>query len=342
MNKKSFGGNRQGLPVSAYDIADGRLQVTVLDQGATLQSIRFDGVEVALGYDDIGAYERNGGYLGATVGRYANRIRGGKFTLDGREYQLDLNENGVTHLHGGISSIDRQMWRVPEYKDDHIILSVRDIGAAHGYPGDMDITVTFTVKDETLTISYAAVCTEDTPVNLTNHVYLSPNGVGSGKTLDVELRLNASHYIPIDDRCIPLCGAPRKVAGTPFDFTSRKPIGQDMTKFDIQRIIAGGYDHSFCIDGEGFREFCEIFAPRSGIRITGYTDQPAVQFYNGTVLDTTDGRADLGVPRYGRWEGFCLETQHHPDSPNRPEYPDTVLKAGELFTTKTSFKFERR
>ncbi len=342
MNKRSFGVNRLGVPVSAYDISDGRLAVTVLDHGATLQSVRFDGVEVVLGYADIGSYERNGGYLGATVGRCANRIRGGRFSLNGKEYQLDLNEDGIIHLHGGISALDRQMWRVEECGEKAITLSVADIGAAHGYPGDMRITVTFRLENETLNISYTAVCTEDTPVNLTNHAYFTPNGIGSGKTHDVELRLNASHFIPIDDRRIPLPGAPRPVEGTMFDFRVRKPIGRDMGGFDLQRLVAGGYDHSFCIDGEGYREFCEMYGPRTGILITGYTDQPAVQFCNGTLLDTTDGRPDLGVDRYAIYEGFCLETQHHPDSPNRPEYPSTVLKAGETFKSRTAFRFERR
>lgn len=339
MQTSTFGKNRLGEEITRYEISSGKLSAYILDEGATLQSLIFDGTDVVLGYDNIAHYERNEGYLGATVGRYANRIARGQFTLNGKHFQLDCNEKGKTHLHGGQKSVCFKKWSVTSHREDEITLSVTDQG--DGYPGTVTLSVRFSVKDDTLGIAYSAVSDEDTPINLTNHAYFNLGGVGSGDILDTVLTLSASEITPVDADLIPI-GELWSVAGTPFDFRAPTAIGAHIADHERQLMLGGGYDHNFCIDGTGLRPFCTAFSPKSGITLTGFTDQPGVQLYTGNCLSTDAGKAAAGKEKgYGKFEGFCLETQHYPDSPNHSSFPSTVLKAGETFQSTTLYSFKR-
>ncbi len=335
IEQKLFGTDHSGRKVYAYTITDDKLSVTLLDRGACVQSIVFDGVDVALGYDDVAGYESEQGYLGATIGRYGNRIQYGKFTLGGKTYDVGQNE-GEHHLHGGFVGYDKQFWSVEILDQTAICMSLTDSGAQTGYPGTAQVHVTFRVSENALIIDYDAVCDEDTPINLTNHTYFNLSGAGQGDILDTRLQIEASAYLPVDEAMVPH-GILRKVAGTPFDFTAAKPIGRDINAQDKQLLLAGGYDHNFCLIGEGFRPVCQAYSPRSNILMTCLSDQVGLQLYVGNVLETT--HAKNGGTGYHKHEGFCLETQGYPDAPNQPSFPSTIVSAGEHYTAKTAYAF---
>lgn len=314
---------------------NGELDVSILTYGATLQSIRYRGVDVALGYNDLEGYKTMDGYLGATIGRYGNRIAEGKFTLNGVQYDVGCNESGRGHLHGGKIGLDKKIWRAEILGGNALRMTTALADGEEGYPGAMDISVTFTVEGNDLQIAYEATTDKDTVFNPTNHCYFNLNGQDGAPITNHLLTLNAPAYTPVDEKLIPT-GELRPVQGTAFDFTVAKPIGQDIKSADPQIQLGLGYDHNFVLAGEGLRQAAVAESPDTGIRMECYTDMPGIQFYAGCCLNNPQGKSGP----MGQFQGFCLETQCYPDSPNHPSFPTTVLKAGRVFRSVTEYRFK--
>jgi len=322
--------------------------VKITNYGATVTSIvtadrNGKMADVALGYNSVERYMNavDKPYFGSIVGRYGNRIAKGKFSIDGEEYTLATN-NGENHLHGGIIGFDKVVWNAQVVGRNAVKFGYLAKDGEEGYPGNLGISVTYTLTDENeLKIDYLATTDKKTPVNLTNHTYFNLAGEGSGTINTHELMLNASRFTPVDEGLIPT-GELRDVAGTPFDFRKPKAIGKDLKKKDTQLEYGGGYDHNWVLDskGDGMQLAATLYEPKSGRLLEVITKEPAIQFYGGNFLD---GRlkGKSGRP-YNHRNGLCLETQHSPDSPNRPEWATTILKPGERYETTTIYKFSAR
>lgn len=323
-------------------------EVKITNYGATVASIivadrNGDFVDIALGYDCVEGYMNavDKPYFGSVVGRYGNRIAKGRFSLDGKTYTLAAN-NGPNHLHGGIIGFDKVAWGATPIAGKGftgVELTYRAKDMEEGYPGNLDVKVTYKLtNDNELVIDYSAMTDKATPVNLTNHTYFNLAGEGNGTILNHELTINADHYTPVNESLIPT-GDLESVKGTPFDFTSPKAIGRDITQKNEQLIIGGGYDHNFVINkkSEGLTLAAMVYDPVSGRFMEVLTEEPGVQFYCGNFLD---GRlvGKSGKPYVCRG-GLCLETQHYPDSPNQPEFPSTILRPGEVYQTTTIYRF---
>lgn len=344
IQKQIFGALPCGAQVDAYTMTNAvGASVTILSYGGIIQSIRVpDGAgkmaDVALGYPAIDGYVQNPGYLGALIGRVGNRIANGHFTLNGVEYQLAKNENGVTHLHGGDKGFDKQIWDVTPVEGiqaDHLILKYAGPEGEENYPGAMRVMMTYTFDDScALTLHYEADCTQDTPVNLTNHCYFNLAGEGSGTILDHEIQIDADRFTVVDKLCIPT-GESRPVGGTPFDLRVLRRVGDDIDAQDEQIGFGAGYDHNFVLNGEGMRTCVVLRA--AGREMTVSTDMPCVQFYAGNMLATL-AAGKSGHP-YQKREGLCLETQFAPDSVNQPSFPDSILRKGEKYDHTTVYKF---
>jgi aldose 1-epimerase len=293
--------------------------------------------DVALGYDTLDTYLiKPNPYIGAVVGRYGNRIALGKFTLDGKTYQIPIN-NGANALHGGPVGFDQYVWQAQELPDGVEFTHVSPDGDM-GFPGTMTATVRYTLKGDTLRIDYSAKSDKDTVVNLTNHSYFNLHGDEKGNILDLKIEINADRYTPVDAGLIPT-GELAPVAGTPFDFRKPEVIGARIDADNEQLKLAGGYDHNFVLNGKlGTLHLAAIVTdPVSGRKLTVETTEPGVQFYTGNFLDGTfTGRHGV---KYEKHAGFCLETQHFPDSPNHPDFPTTELKPGETMHSTTTFTF---
>lgn len=339
VNKEFFDTLPDGTDIYKYTLSDGNLQVSILDFGATLQSICYDGVEVNLGFDNGDAYFHNDMCVGTTIGRYANRIAQGKFTLDGVTYDVGCNEAGRGHLHGGANGLGKHTWQAqPNDTENSVTFSIHSPDGEGGYPGAVDVRVCFLVQNDGLYIHYYAQSDRNTIINLTNHAYFNLSGAGNGDILDTLLQIESDEITLVNDKMIPT-GEILQVAGTPFDFRVAKPIGRDLhiphTMFDI----CGGYDANFIIRGSGMRKAASAVSPKTGIQMECYTDQPSMQLYDATFLVTESGRGtETG---YGAKSGFCLETQHYADSPNHPEFPSTLLTPEKPFETKTSYIFSK-
>ena len=288
-----------------------------------------------LGYDSLAGYLKATPYFGALIGRYGNRIAKGRFTLDGTEYFLARND-GPNHLHGGVKGYDKVEWKAEDFKTDSSVgirLQYRSKDGEEGYPGNLDITVTYTLSDKnTLTFDYTATTDKASPVNLTQHSYF--NLAGDGDILSHEMLINASKYNVVDSTLIPT-GELAEVKGTPFDFTISKPIGRDLEAAGGKPI---GYDHNFVLNTHSIGDLAvRVVEPGSGIVMEVYTDQPGIQFYTGNFLDGTITGKSGKV--YRQYSGFCLETQHFPDSPNHSSFPSTIVRPGETYHTTTIYKF---
>lgn len=310
---------------TAIVIKNEYLEARILLYGATLQKLIYKGTNVILGYESELEYRKNGGYLGATVGRYANRIADGRFMLDGREYNVGCNETGRGHLHGGIVGIDKRIFTPLKVTSDSLTLGLALKDGEEGYPGNMSVRVTFALSGHSLSVTYEGDTDADTVFNPTNHAYF--NLSGGGTILDHELTIDADEYLPVDERLIPL-ESRCKVDGTPFDFRRPKAIGRDINCPDKQLLICGGYDHTFVLNGKA-----ALRSPASGIIMVVDTDMPGMQLYSGNFLQDTGSR-------YGKNEGVALETQFFPDSPNRPDFPSPVLRAGGHFRSVTRYSFD--
>jgi aldose 1-epimerase len=290
--------------------------------------------DVVLGFDKLQGYLDGHPYFGCIVGRFANRIAGAKFELDGKTYRLTKN-NGENHLHGGISGFDKKVWEAREVRNGDVAgveLSYISPDGEEGYPGELKVTVIYLVTpNRELKIRYIAETTKPTPVNLTHHSYFNLKGAGNGDILDHELTINADRYNVISDKLLPT-GELRQTAGTPMDFRRPKLIGRDMA------LVDGGYDHNFCLNTEGKLIKAALLSESStGRWMEVYTDHPVMLFYctnsPGATITVKNDRL------YYKHAALCLETQHYPDSPNHPEFPNVILRPGEKFTSETIYKF---
>lgn len=325
------------------------MTVKVTNYGAIITSIVVpdrDGklADVALGYnrveDYINAVDKP--YFGAIVGRYGNRIAKGEFTLDGETYSSLIKNNLGNHLHGGTIGFDKVVWEAKFNKaKNQIALSYLSKDSEEGYPGNLQVTVTYTLTDDnTIVVDYHATTDKATPINITQHTYFNLKGEGEGTILDHELMLNAKHYTPVDKTLIPTGKMPA-VAGSPFDFTTAKAIGRDINKQHQQLEYGGGFDHNWVLDKGGNKGQLTLAArvhePTSGRTLEVRTTEPGVQFYCGNFLEgNLKGKSGKTYVRRG---GFCLETQHYPDSPNQPNFPSAILRPGSEYKTQTTFHF---
>ena len=337
---EQFGTMPDGRPVERYVLEGGGVEAAVLTYGAVLQSVRAPDAagrpaEVTLGYDDLAGYLGDSQYLGAVVGRFANRIAKARFVLDGVEHVLPAN-HGAACLHGGPEGFHAQLWSAREVPGG-VELSRTSPDGEMGFPGSLDVTVTYLLDESGLEVRYAATTDGPTVVNLTQHAYW--NLAGSGTVEDHVLRLAAASFVAVDADLIPTEVAP--VEGSPMDFRSPRRVGDRVRAPDPQLRYARGYDHAWVLDdSQGLRTAAELHDPRSGRTLEVLTDQPSVQFYSGNFLDgSIAGRGGTAL-RQG--DGLCLETQHLPDSPNRPDFPSTVLRPGEQYATRTVFRLAAR
>ncbi|WP_041623122.1 aldose epimerase family protein [Spirochaeta thermophila] len=338
VDKKTFGTTRDGREVYAYTLdTEKGFSCTVISYGATLLSFRMPDREgrvgeITCGFDSLSDYEERNPYFGSTIGRFANRIGGARFVLDGVEYRLVANE-GANQLHGGPGGFHAVVWESEAFSREDaatVVLSYRSPDGDQGFPGNLEVTASYTLTEEGhLILEYAAETDRPTPVNLTNHAYWNLSGPGSGLVLDHLLTLRASYYLEVDEGLIPT-GRMIPVEGTPFDFREEKPIGRDFDE------VKGGYDHCFVVDGEGFRQVAVVREPSTGRRMEVWSTKPGVQFYTGNHLNDIEIAGGVTVPSYG---AFCLETQYFPDSPNKPVFPPCILRPGETYRHRTELRF---
>ena len=333
INKKHFGFTAEGEPVSAYTLTSSiGAELSVLDFGATIHALRIPNREgrltdVVLGYDSVSQYEQNDGYLGATIGRVGNRIGAGRFSLNGKEYSLFLND-GDNHLHGGKVGFDRRLWQA-EICGDTLKMRLFSPDGEEGYPGNLSVCVSFSLEsDSSLHIVYEAETDADCPVSLTNHSYFNLNGGGS--VLSHELQLNADFFLENDSGCLPT-GKFLPVDGA-FDFRKAKPVGRDIFAPEEQ-LMFGGYDHNFVLSSS---RAAVLKSPDSGIIMTVDTDLPGVQLYTGNFLTERSGKGGSVMEKHG---ALCLETQMFPNAVNYPHFASPVLRAGEKLRSETVFSF---
>jgi aldose 1-epimerase len=344
LKKESFGRLPDGAGIELYTLTNKNgLRVRIMTYGATVVSLEVPDRngklgDIVLGYDSLDGYLKANPYFGSIVGRYGNRIARGKFTLDGVTYQLAKN-NGENHLHGGIKGFDKVVWKAEPVKEQGAVgvkLSYLSKDGEEGYPGNLSVTVVYALTDENeLKISYEATTDKPTPVNLTNHSYFNLAGQGNGDIFGNELMLNADAYTPVDEGLIPT-GEILPVKGTPIDFTSPKPIGAQIAE------VKGGYDLNFVLrGGSGKLELAARVSELTSGRIMEIeTTEPGIQFYSGNFLDgSITGKAGKV---YKQHYGFCLETQHFPDSPNKPNFLSTILRPGEVYKSLTVHRFSAK
>jgi aldose 1-epimerase len=336
--------------VELYTFANARgIELGVATYGGIIVCLRVpdrDGRvdDVVLGHDDVQGYVRSASYFGAIIGRYGNRIGEGRFSLEGVTHQLDTND-GRNHLHGGSRGFDKVVWSAEPFErasERGLVLRYTSLDGEQGYPGSLSAEVTYALTDgDKLLVDYRATTSRTTPVNLTQHTYWNLGGSLADDVLEHELTINASHITPVDRELIPT-GAMMPVAGTPFDFRAAWPIGARIDDQTEQLRHAGGYDHNFVLDrtGNGLTPAARLHEPTTGRVLEIHTTEPGLQFYSGNFLDgTIRGKAGRV---YGHRGGLCLETQHFPDSPNKPHFPPTVLRPGAEYRSRTMFHFSVR
>lgn len=345
-----FGKTKDGTAVEIYTVKNKTgLVAKIMTRGATLVQLHVPdktgkSADVLLGFDDVAGYEsEDNQYFGCTTGRVCNRIAKGKFSLDGKDYTLAIN-NEPNHLHGGLTrSLDKVVWKANPYSSDKgagVRLTYTSPDGEEGYPGTLNVTVSYFVPNDTnsISISYTATSDKATPVNLTNHAYFNLGGEGSPTVLNHRLRLNADKYTPTDDTLIPT-GEIAGVEGTDLDFRKRTVIGKRIEA--VGKTAAIGYDHNFVLNARKPDEAMNLAAvlvePESGRRMRVMTTEPGIQFYSGNFLKGQKGK---GGKTYAHRSALCLETQHYPDSVNHSSFPSTILKPGEKFESKTTYAFE--
>lgn len=344
--EEAFQTTVDGKPVALYTLHAGDITMQVTNYGARVVSLwtpdregRYE--DIVLGYENIGRYIDNTGerFLGAVVGPYANRIAKGRFTLDGAEYTLPLNNNGQT-LHGGLKGVDRVVWDVVSATDDKLVLHYLHPDGQDGFPGNLDIEMTYSLTpDNEFRVDYKATTDKPTVANFSHHPFFNLKGEGNGTVLDNVLTINASHTTPVDSVLIPT-GQIAPVEGTPFDFREPHAIGERIGADNQQLRNGGGYDHNWVIDRKtqhGIEQAATVWEPASGRTIEVLSDQPGLQVYSGNFFD---GKSigKYGKPQRYR-ESLALETQKFPDSPNHDNFPSTVLRPGETYTQVCIYKF---
>ena len=342
MQARPFGRTKTGEAVTAHTLAAGPLRVEILDYGGIVRSVEAPDragrvANVVLGAVDLAGYEASDAHFGAIIGRYANRIAGGRFRLDGRDYRLPTNE-GRNTMHGGPEGFDRRVWRVDDAESDRLVLAYRSPDGEQGFPGNLDVTVTYRLApDGTLSIDYSAATDRPTILNLTNHSYFNLAGEGAGDALGHVVRIAADAVLETDAEQIPT-GLVSSVAGTPFDFRVPTALGARIRTAHPQLAVAHGYDHTYVLGGDGtLAEVAWAYDPASGRRLTVATTQAALQLYTANMLDGTVTGSGGGLYRAG--DAVCFEAQAYPDAPNHPGFPNTVLRPDEAFRATTTYRF---
>ncbi|MET9440240.1 aldose epimerase family protein [Streptomyces sp. NPDC006610] len=346
--KELFGTLADGTEVHRWSLENGGTRMKVLSYGGIVQSLEVPDrrgryANVSLGFDDLADYVASSPYFGALIGRYGNRIGKGRFTLDGTEYQVSVND-GENSLHGGAQGFDKRVWDVEPFTegtDTGLRLRHTSADGEMGYPGTLRTTVTYTLtRSGDWRIDYEATTDRPTVVNLTSHVYFNLAGESSGTVYDHELSIAASRYTPVDSGLIPT-GERARTAGTPFDFRRAKTVGEDIRAPHQQLLYGQGFDHNWVLD-KGITARPEHVAtlrdPRSGRTMRIATTEPGLQFYSGNFLDGT--LVGTGGSVYRQGDALCLETQHFPDSPNKPSFPSTVLRPGQTYRSTTVHSFD--
>ena len=351
MKKQPFGKTADGQAVDMFTLTNSKgMEVSITNFGGIVVTLKVPDRngkldDVVLGYDQLDGYLTNKAFFGALIGRYGNRIAHGQFQLDGKTYNLPKNDGDNT-LHGGMTGFNKRLWTAKEVsgaKGAALELTYLSKDGEEGFPGNLSVKVVYTLTDENeLRIDYSATTDKDTVVNLTNHSYFNLAGEGNGDILGHELTIHADRFTPVDQTLIPT-GELRAVKGTPFDFTKSTAIGARINQDDQQLKFGRGYDHNWVLNG-GIKATpavaAEAYDPKTGRVLQVLTTEPGVQFYSGNFLDgTITGK---GGKVYNLRNGFCLETQHFPDSPNHASFPSTTLKAGQKYHTTTVFKFSAR
>ena len=347
VKKESFGKTSAGQGVDIYTLTNNHgVEAKIMNYGGIVTSLKVPDRngkldDVVLGFDNLDAYLKGHPYFGAIIGRYGNRIAKGRFKLNGVEYKLAVN-NGENHLHGGIKGFDKVVWNARVLRVPHaaaLELTYLSKDGEEGYPGNLSVKVTYTLTNTNeLKIDYSATTDKDTVVNLTNHSYFNLAGQGNGDVLNHRLSISAARFTPTDAGSIPT-GELQSVRGTPFDFTRLTAIGARINQDYDQLKLGKGYDHNFVLNGKmgTLRQAARVYESTSGRVMEVWTTEPGMQFYTGNFLDGT--LTGKGGKVYQQRYGFCLETQHYPDSPNKRSFPTTVLRKGARYYTTTTFRF---
>lgn len=337
---KPFGNLSDGTAVTLYCIKSGNYSAGIMDFGATLVNFccpdkNGNETDVLLGFDDVTPYTGSIGYMGAVIGRFGNRIEGGKFTLNGKEYKLFIN-NGPNHLHGGEVGFSHRMFKAEVSGENSVTFCRISPDGEEGYPGNLRLCVTYTLQsDGTLSIDYLAVTDKDTVINLTNHAYFNLNGADDpAPVYDHFLRLDASAFCETDEHCL-ANGNIIAVRGTPFDFRTFTKLGDSIKSDYAAAVLSDGIDHNFVLNGEGYRQFGELYCEKTGILMTCFTDQPGVQIYTGNGMNPIAGKSGKKYCKHG---AVCLETQGFPNSTSFEHFPSPVLKKGDVYHHVTAYK----
>ncbi len=341
VTQQTFGKMPDGTPVEIYTLSDGKIEARIMTYGGIIVSLKAPDKsgklgDVILGFDEFAPYLVGKPPSAALIGRYGNRIGHAKFTLGGKEYVLAKN-NGENSLHGGNVGFDKKVWKAKQISNG-VELTYVSKDMEEGFPGALTAVVKYTVEDGGIKLDYSATTDKETVVNLTNHAYFNLAGAGSGDILKHEVQIFASKYTPVDAGLIPT-GELKAVAGTPFDFLKPHAVGERIEASDEQIKIGKGYDHNWVLDSKGgaLSKAAVVTEASSGRHMEVWTTEPGVQFYTGNFMDgSAKGR---GTKKYDFRNGLCLETQHFPDSPNKPSFPSTVLKPGGKYHTTTVYKF---
>ena len=344
LDKTNFQTSIEGKKTDLFLLENQNLKVFVTNYGARIVSLvvrdKFNqNLDVVLGFKSIDDYlKANEPYHGATIGRYANRISKGVFLLDGKKYNLPIN-NGINHLHGGPKGFHNKIWSIVSFDKEKIVMTLNSEDGEMGYPGNLDVELTYQIVDNQLEISYKATTDKKTPINLTNHSFFNLAGEGSGTINNHILKLNSDFYTPVDSTLIPV-GEKRLVDDSPFDFRKPKAIGSEINSSDDQIVYGGGYDHNFILNKtaqDTLSHAATVFEPTRGVKMDIYTTEPAIQFYGGNFMDGSD------VGKYGKnflyRESFALETQHYPDSPNNQDFPNVYLSPSETYRSTSIYRF---
>lgn len=336
ITQQHFGNLDDGREVHLFTLVNSNgVEVQITNYGGIITTLKTPDrsgtlENIVLGFDNFQDYLGEHPYFGALIGRYGNRIANGHFKLEGTEYQLATND-GENHLHGGEQGFDKVLWDAEVIDGQALQLTYLSPDGEEGYPGNLEVEVTYTLTDENeLFIDYEATTDKATHVNLTAHSYFNLSGDFSSTALDHHLKLHAAHYTPVDEQLIPT-GEIAQVVGTPFDFQDFNSIGSRIGQVD------GGYDHNYVLDGDSRKIAAELIDPESGRKLSVYTTEPGIQFYSGNFLDGTL-KSSNGIP-YEQYSGLCLEPQHFPNTPNQPGFPSTILRPGDLYKSQTIYSF---
>lgn len=350
IEKKAFGKTKEGINVDQYILKNRNgMEISTINYGGIITSWKTkdrDGnyQDIVLGFDNLSEYESESPYFGAIIGRYGNRIAKGKFTLNDENYNLAVN-NDENHLHGGIKGFDKVVWDTREVVDDStasLVLSYLSDDMEEGYPGNLKVQVTYTLdNNDKLSVKYEAVTDKTTIINLTQHSYFNLSADFNKNILDHDILINADSFLPVDSTLIPT-GEIRNVGDTPFDFRSPKNVGEEINNSNKQLMIGNGYDHCWVLNNQdqGVRFVASAYDSSTGRLLEVFSDQPGIQFYSGNFLDGSL-KSKIGGT-YDFRSGFCLETQHYPNSPNEMSFPSVTLNPGEKYMTETIFKFSSK